>query len=63
MNPLIGPVLNQRTLFAIKEYWVRIFRKKNQKYFESPILTDFFLHIFRTAGRLLKPPPEPTTME
>merc|ERR1711963_264684 len=21
MNPLIGPVLNQRTLFAIKEYW------------------------------------------
>ena len=20
---LIGPVLNQRTLFAIKEYWVR----------------------------------------
>ena len=28
MNPLIGPVLNQRTLFAIKEYWVRIFRKK-----------------------------------
>ena len=64
MNPLIGPVLNQRTLFAIKEYWVRIFRKKNQKYFESPILTDFFfLHIFRTAGRLLKPPPKPTTME
>ena len=55
MNPLIGPVLNQRTLFAIKEYWVRIFRKKNQRYFESPILTDFFfLHIFRTAGRLLR---------
>ena len=22
MNPLIGPILNQRTLIAVKEYWV-----------------------------------------
>lgn len=25
MNPLIGPVLNQRTLLAVREYWVRSF--------------------------------------
>ena len=35
MNPLIGPVLNQRTLFAIKEYWVRIFRKRKSKIFQK----------------------------
>ena len=23
MNPLIGPILNQRTLIAVKQYWVR----------------------------------------
>ncbi len=23
MNPLVGPILNQRTLFAVKQYWVR----------------------------------------
>ena len=27
MNPLIGPVLNQRTLVAVKEYWVSQPRK------------------------------------
>ena len=25
MNPLIGPVLNQRALFAVKKFWVRSF--------------------------------------
>ena len=25
MNPLIGPVLNQRSLFAVKKFWVSSF--------------------------------------
>ena len=46
MNPLIGPVLNQRTLFAIKEYWVRIFRKRKSKIFRKSNVKYFFSYLF-----------------
>ena len=50
MNPLIGPVLNQRTLFAIKEYWVRIFRKKSKIFRKSNFNWFFYIFLERLGG-------------
>lgn len=39
MNPLIGPVLNQRSLFAVKKFWVTkpvYFDKHNIQYLFAP---------------------------
>ncbi len=36
MNPLIGPELNQKTLFAVRTYWVRL--KKLTPSWEFPLI-------------------------
>ena len=33
MNPLIGPILNQRTLYAMKRYWVSVLSVKSVAFF------------------------------
>ena len=50
MNPLIGPILNQRTLIAVKEYWVSTkqhdFIKIPQSYNKKPFLINCVCKIY-----------------
>ena len=44
MNPLIGPILNQRTLIAVKEYWVSTKQHDVWKYINNVILKPFLIN-------------------
>ena len=47
MNPLVGPVLSKKTLFAVKKYWVSHTTQFDAKQMELFALSFHFLKNFK----------------